>query len=142
MQLDFIDVGTGSQQLRVVPWSETILKVSISGPFSTGTLLSGALVGESPGARSRVRSTEGRSILETRDLAAELAADNNSIVFNRNGKLVTTLQNITPALAPRAVYKPLRPEDADVEVTSGADGMRSTPEAVDREFDRTAYLRM
>ena len=87
-------------------------------------------------------STEGRSILETHDLAAELAADNNSIVFTRNGKLVTTLQNINPALAPRAVYKPLRSEDANVEVTSGADGMRSTLDAVDREFDRTAYLRM
>lgn len=139
MQLHFIDIDTGPQQLRVVPWSETILKVSLSGPFSTGTPLSGAVVGESPGAQSRVSSTEGRSILETRDLAAELAADNDSIVFTRNGKLVTTLQNINPALAPRAVYKPLRPEDVNVEVTSGADGMRSTLDAVDREFDRTAY---
>ncbi len=49
MQLDFIDIVTGSRQLRVVPWSETILKVSLSGPFSTGTPLSGAVVGESPG---------------------------------------------------------------------------------------------
>lgn len=78
----------------------------------------------------------------SRDVAAELAADNDSIVFARNGKLVTTLLNINPALAPRAVYKPLRPEDVNVEVTSGADGMRSTLDAADREFDRTAYVRM
>lgn len=111
MQLDLIDIDTGSQHLRVVPWSDTILKVSFSGPFSAGTPLSGAVVGESPGAQSRISSLEGRSILETRDLAAELAADNDSIAFTRNGKLVTTLRNINPALAPRAVSKPLRPEE-------------------------------
>jgi hypothetical protein len=55
MQLDFIDIDTGSQQLRVVP------------------------------------CTEGRSILESRDLAAELAADNDSVRRPQHSPDVTVL---------------------------------------------------
>ena len=136
-----LNVTKGDIVLTAGAWSDTVIKVTVTGPFSTGVRLTEAVIGEPRFPAVEVAHHEDRHTLRTGSVSVDHDERTGELSFRRpDGELLTALKNCTPALSPRPVFAPLQAEEEAGDVSGGADGIRvATAPHRERKQDRVAY---
>jgi alpha-D-xyloside xylohydrolase len=132
-----LHITKAEQQIHVEAWSDSIIKVTISGPRSNGSPLTEAVLdAERPLCNVTIDRKSGT--LETEGASVRWDAASGRLDFaTAAGRPLTSLLRST--LSEREILKPVKFEPEKTQTSLGVDGVRVKTTDTAREHDRVSY---